>query len=169
MPSRANRFDSASSPAAVTGISPSCPAFALPSSSNQVQRPMLGVVLANQTGLAVISQLYEGGPAQQAGIRVGDQVQALDGRPIESQQQLVGELSRHKPADRITLSIVRNGWRRDFPVTIGSRQKVASLPTTRAEVSPSLPVTTSTTDDADWMSDEQYEELDRAAGRRHRF
>ena len=133
------------------------PAKTHPPAANAVGRPMIGVVLADEAGHAIVSQLYAGGPAEQAGIRTGDRIEAIDGKKVASKRQCVEILDRHKPGDQVDVLIGRNSWRRDFSVKLAAGQTVAKLPTTATQ--PPAAAATATYSDDDWMDDQQYNDL----------
>lgn len=64
----------------------------------------------------VIDAVTPGGPASRAGIRPGDRVVAVEGRPIRTWPELV-EAVRSSPEREITLGVERGGRRLDLPVT----------------------------------------------------
>jgi Do/DeqQ family serine protease len=96
-----------------------------------VHRPRLGITVANVTAVdaeafkldriagAQVKSVEDGSPAQRAGLRPGDVVIALDGRPIDNATELTAELAQHKPGDRVRLTIVRKGQRQDVTVELG--------------------------------------------------
>lgn len=55
--------------------------------------------------------IVPGGPAQAAGIRVGDVITAIDGNPIRfaNMAEVMALLSRIKPQQRVEVTIVRGG------------------------------------------------------------
>ncbi|HLZ09549.1 MAG TPA: PDZ domain-containing protein, partial [Chloroflexota bacterium] len=60
------------------------------------------------TGVGVLS-VVKGSPAEQAGLRVGDVIVAIDNTPVGSVDDLLRFLSRAKPGASITLGVVRGG------------------------------------------------------------
>lgn len=72
------------------------------------------------------------GPAQEAGVRAGDIVVAVDGEPIASSQDLTRATAAAGPDATITLSVRRNGQPVDIPVTLGRREEAENAP--QAEV-----------------------------------
>jgi S1-C subfamily serine protease len=71
-------------------------------------RPVLAERLGRRRGLEVV-QLLEGSPASAAGVRAGDVIVELDGRPIEGvgdlQRVMVGEMVGH----RVPVGLERDG------------------------------------------------------------
>ncbi len=92
--------------------------------------PMLGVILRDEAGAVVVSELYRGGPADAAGVRSQDRIAAVANHPITARVQLVRLLreGRYRPGDRLDMLIERDGWERHLSVMLASREQVASLP-----------------------------------------
>jgi putative serine protease PepD len=89
-------------------------------------RATLGVTAqtaANQqgqdTGIAIVA-VTPGGPAATAGLRPGDVVTAINGRPTPSLQVLETMLTSYKPGSKITLTVERNGSSMNLSATLGS-------------------------------------------------
>ncbi|ERP31790.1 S1C family serine protease [Chitinivibrio alkaliphilus] len=61
------------------------------------------------------------GPAAEAGIRMGDRITAVNNRRIHAPHDLTGILVPFFPGDTISISVVREGERRNFPVVLGTR------------------------------------------------
>jgi serine protease Do len=81
-----------------------------------------GLRLAVGEGV-VLSDVVPWGPAALAGLRIGDVVLALDGKPMENARQLDVNLYRHPPGDTVTLTVVRIGGRRDVTVDVVERPR----------------------------------------------
>ncbi|WP_210751271.1 S1C family serine protease [Nocardiopsis alborubida] len=77
--------------------------------------PVAGAVIADG-GNAVES----GGPADQAGLEPGDVILSLDGRPVNSGQELLAMLRSRSPGDEIEIEYDRDGQRETVTVTLGS-------------------------------------------------
>jgi C-terminal processing protease CtpA/Prc len=75
----------------------------------------LGVDLA-----AVIHNVRPGSAAEQAGLRAGDEIVAIDDQPIRNQNELVSELQNRQAGDRVQLRIQRDGQERNLNVRLGS-------------------------------------------------
>jgi regulator of sigma E protease len=68
----------------------------------------------------VLAELDPKGPAQAAGLKTGDKLVALDGRPVDEWQQVV-DWVRERPDAKISLSVERDGARLDVPLTLAAR------------------------------------------------
>jgi serine protease Do len=68
---------------------------------------------------ALISQLEPGGPAEKAGIRVGDVVVALDGREIGESSDLPHVVGLIKPDTEVPVKLFREGKERNLKVRVG--------------------------------------------------
>ncbi|HEY3260281.1 MAG TPA: trypsin-like peptidase domain-containing protein, partial [Pseudonocardiaceae bacterium] len=76
----------------------------------------VGINDAAQGG-AQIAKVDPGGPADQAGIKVGDVVTKIDGRLIQDGDALVAAIRSHAPGDKVTLNV----GDRTVQVTLDSR------------------------------------------------
>jgi membrane-associated protease RseP (regulator of RpoE activity) len=101
-----------------------------------VDRGMLGVSLTNQLDGVLVTALHLGGPAELAGLRVGDQILAVNGQPMRSDAELIASIGHFPPGARVELLIRRRGWTNHFIVTLGSRALVAQLPTSAQYAAP---------------------------------
>ena len=72
----------------------------------------------------IVSAIQPGGPADKAGIKEGDIITTVDGRPIKDGDDLVNEIANRKPGSTARLGFIRNGQHMDTTVTIGDRDKV---------------------------------------------
>jgi S1-C subfamily serine protease len=92
------------------------------------RRPIVGMVL-EQAGEAVVVQRVEGaGPADKAGIKLGDEVIATDGVAIRSVYQAVLPTLYKQPGDTTTFRIRREGAIKDAQVVLGGGVPVTSAP-----------------------------------------
>lgn len=85
-------------------------------------RAALGVSLADNpagTG-AVVAAVQSGGPAEKAGVAVGDTIEAIDGKRLTSADELATALAAMAPGQTVTISITRpDGTRSTRTVTLG--------------------------------------------------
>jgi regulator of sigma E protease len=68
----------------------------------------------------VIAQLDPEGPAQAAGIRLGDRLLSLNQRPLDDWQQVIDAV-RVLPGEPVSLQVERDGQRLDVPLTLSAR------------------------------------------------
>lgn len=72
-------------------------------------RTALGVSLADnptRTG-AVVAAVQSGGPAAEAGIVVGDTIEAIDGKRVTSVDDLATALAAKAPGEKVTIQVAR--------------------------------------------------------------
>jgi serine protease Do len=70
---------------------------------------------------ALIVTIVSGEPADKAGLREGDLITSIDGKPVAGAADLRGLVREHRPGQRSTITVSRNGQSLDIPVTFGSR------------------------------------------------
>jgi serine protease Do len=79
-----------------------------------------GLGLGVHSGV-VLSDVRPGGPAAAAGLRIGDIIVALDGKPMENARQLDVNVYQRALGDAVALDVVRSGVRLSFEVTVLER------------------------------------------------
>ncbi|HEX7728407.1 MAG TPA: trypsin-like peptidase domain-containing protein [Terracidiphilus sp.] len=85
----------------------------------------------------LVQAIQPGQPADKAGIKPGDIIISIDGRPVKDGDDLVNEIASRKPGSTIRLGFMRDGKQMDASVTIGDRDKVfADQNTAQANTSP---------------------------------
>ena len=77
----------------------------------------LGVSWGREDGF--VSGVVEGGPAESAGMRAGDIVQAYDGKPIGKWEEVRDLLILTSPGTTVPIDVVRDAHSLNFDVTIG--------------------------------------------------
>src|SRR5215218_654745 len=85
-----------------------------------VEHAYLGVSLAPE-GVARVTSVRDGTPAEDAGVEAGDVVTKIDGVDVESGVDLRGEHDRHEPGESVTLTVTRGGGEETLTVTLGTR------------------------------------------------
>ncbi|MEE4250824.1 MAG: DegQ family serine endoprotease [Alcanivoracaceae bacterium] len=74
-------------------------------------------VSKDQRGV-VITQVVEDSTAEKAGLKAGDVVVAVDGRPVRRVADLRNKVGMSPVGDRITMTVVRDGKKRDITAVI---------------------------------------------------
>jgi serine protease Do len=121
--------------------------FALPSNTivqvynqligpeHRVARGSIGIEFAAQENPAIarvygvnagvtVSNVIAGSPAESAGLKVGDTITSVDGKPIKNGDELVADVASRKPGSKIELGFVRNGKKENASVTVADRAKL---------------------------------------------
>ncbi|MEY2444075.1 MAG: hypothetical protein QOE00_655, partial [Ilumatobacteraceae bacterium] len=70
---------------------------------------------------ALVSKVESGSAAEQAGMKVGDVVVAVDSEPITGQAALVATIRNMAPGAKVHVSLVRNGKPMDATAVLGER------------------------------------------------
>ncbi len=124
-------------------------------SRGRVVRGWLGVgiqgltkELSRQFGIkegqgVLINEVYEGDPAHAAGILPGDIILTVDGRPVDSPNQLSRLVARVGPGEDATISLLRDGEKIVYQVPVAERSEkptLTSLPSQTTEVKLGLDV-----------------------------
>ncbi|WP_269540064.1 trypsin-like peptidase domain-containing protein [Cerasicoccus fimbriatus] len=99
-----------------------------------VQLDSLDRQLAQAFGLsssrgALVVRVTPGLPGEQAGMRHGDVVTAVNGQGVDSVQELIYLISSQAPGTDVALTIFRNQQYLDLDVTLGDRDALLSGPT----------------------------------------
>ncbi len=98
--------------------------------NGRLARGWLGVNIVEAPGAAraaVVSEVFRGSPAAQAGLLPGDKVLAVNGRPVERFQQLLRKVSFLAPGTKATLRIERGGTVQERSVTLAQRPAAQTL------------------------------------------
>jgi len=67
----------------------------------------------------VVEEVLPGSPADKAGLRTEDVIRQFGGRPIRSTQELLEEIMKRRPGDRVEARVWRGGKEVPLTVTIG--------------------------------------------------
>ncbi|MEM3061376.1 MAG: trypsin-like peptidase domain-containing protein [Candidatus Bathyarchaeia archaeon] len=97
----------------------------------KVMRPWLGIVgITMNRGLAeyfellvdrgvLIIKVMEESPAYERDLRVGDIIKGIDGNKVDNLEDLLKELQKRKPGDKIELSVIRGDREGLITITLG--------------------------------------------------
>jgi serine protease Do len=72
---------------------------------------------------AVVTQVEPDAPGAKAGLKTGDVITMLDGKPVSDAGQLQVEVGQKQPGTTIKLGVIRNGENQTIPVTLQSMDK----------------------------------------------
>jgi serine protease Do len=67
---------------------------------------------------AVVTQVEPNSPASKAGLKTGDVITELDGKPVNDSGELQVEVGQKAPGTKISLGIIRDGKTENVPVTL---------------------------------------------------
>ena len=107
--------------------------------TGKVERGQLGIViqevthdLAKSFGLdkptgALISNVLDGGPAQQAGLQVGDIIRSVNGEEVQVSTDLPMTIGALAPGKKIILGIWRKGQEIEVEIVLGSSEDKFNL------------------------------------------
>jgi serine protease Do len=70
-----------------------------------------------------LDRVVEDGPAYRAGLRDGDLVTRLNGRPVADYESFIRELSQTRPGQQVTLEVRRDDEAWEVEVTVESRRR----------------------------------------------
>lgn len=105
----------------------------------EVQRAFLGVSIreidskfAEQQGISDLRGVYilevlDNGSAQDAGINKGDIILSINKINVNSTSELLGQVSRYRPGEKVSLEVNRSGVVKTFSVTLRNREGNTSL------------------------------------------
>ncbi|ARS37451.1 Do family serine endopeptidase [Pontibacter actiniarum] len=105
----------------------------------EVQRALLGASIqeidaafAKEKGLKTLNGVYiaqvaEKSGAEEAGLKSGDVITAINSVPVAKSSQLLEQVARYRPGDKVTVSYLRDGKERSAKVTLKNRQNSTEL------------------------------------------
>jgi len=79
------------------------------SGDNRVAPRAMQIPFGDTTVEAYVEEVVEGSPAAAAGIKAGDRIVSLDGVELRSGSSLATEIAKHKPGDKVTVEVRRQG------------------------------------------------------------
>jgi 2-alkenal reductase len=108
---------------------------------------------SDQTG-ALVGEVVTGSPAEKAGLQGsdetfelngqqimvgGDVITAVDGKAVETMQELSAAIKAQKPGDKVELTVLRDGEEITVAVALGQQSGGQNAPSQRNEQQPSQP------------------------------
>jgi putative serine protease PepD len=87
-----------------------------------IERAYLGVTTSAAVGGAAVEAVAPGGPAARAGLLPrSDVIVEVDGRPVREPDDVAQAIENRKPGEKVTVTVERDGDRREIEVTLGKR------------------------------------------------
>ena len=90
-------------------------------SDGKATYPVVGAQLQDTSGGVELTSVDGTGAAHKAGLRAGDRVTTVDGRAVESREELVVVVRTHRPGDKVTFGYSRGGDDNEAELTLGGR------------------------------------------------
>jgi S1-C subfamily serine protease len=91
------------------------------------RRPIVGMVLEGNEEAVLVQRVTVGGPAEKAGVKVGDRVLAADGVLIRSAYQAVLPTLYKQPGDSIRYRVQREDGEREIEIVLGGGVELPQL------------------------------------------
>jgi serine protease Do len=91
---------------------------------NAQENPAISRVYGAGAGGVTVSAVTAGSPAEQAGLKVGDTIVSVDGKPVKNGDELVADIASRKPGSKVPLGFFRNGKKQEATVTVADRAKL---------------------------------------------
>jgi serine protease Do len=87
------------------------------------QDPAIARVLGVESGV-IVNNVRPGGPADKAGLRSGDAIISIDGKPIASGDELVAEVVARRPGAKVRIGYLRGGRKEEATAVVADRAKL---------------------------------------------
>ena len=100
----------------------------------EVTRGWLGVGIQNLTAElaeyygtegdkgALVTQVFDGDPAERAGIKKGDIITAVDGKKVSTSRELSQSIAHSKVGERVSITLLRDGREKQVEVELTKRK-----------------------------------------------
>lgn len=92
--------------------------------------PILNPGNQGQSGGIVVTEVNPGGPAEKAGLEVGDEIVSFNKMSYSTLDQVGAMMSGKQPGDRLALKIERDGQYKDVEVVLGNQPSELPAPQT---------------------------------------
>ncbi|HEY4660429.1 MAG TPA: Do family serine endopeptidase [Terriglobales bacterium] len=99
---------------------------------NAQPNPAIARVYGSKAGVTV-SSVTPGGPAEQAGLKIGDTITSVNGKPVKNGDELVSDISAEKPGSKVKIGYDRGGKSAEATVTVADRAKLYGNTTANEE------------------------------------
>ena len=86
-------------------------AFALAQSASgqEAARPWIGIGIEHGSHGVLVKQVVEQTPAERAGLKVGDEIMAIDGAAVAEPSALIDRIQAKGVGEKVTLTVARDG------------------------------------------------------------
>jgi serine protease Do len=91
-----------------------------------------GLNIKDQTG-ALITEVFEGDPADKAGIKQGDIIKEVDGKAVRDTHELLRVVAMVPVGKKVSVRVLRDGVAKEFQVTVAEREEGKELASTRRD------------------------------------
>lgn len=72
---------------------------------------------------ALIASVLKDGPADKAGIKAGDILIAISGKPLKNSSEMLNVVAALSPGEAVTVTVIRNKQEKSIPIKVGVRPK----------------------------------------------
>jgi serine protease DegQ len=79
-----------------------------------------------ETRGVLIANVVRGGPAEQAGVKPGDVLLEVQGKPVPDSSAMLNTVAETRPGEVATLTLLRSGEKVALKLTVGKRPVVRS-------------------------------------------
>lgn len=107
--------------------------------SEDANRAMLGVVTDEDDAGAKITSITKESSADKAGLKVGDVITRIGDDEIDDADDVAKSVRKHKPGDKITVSILRDGKEQKINAELG-KWKGVRINNLNAAIAPTEPI-----------------------------
>ena len=91
-----------------------------------------GLNIKDQTG-ALVTEVFEGDPADKAGIKQGDIIKEVDGKTVRDTHELLRVVAMVPVGKKVSVRVLRDGAAKDFQVTVAEREEGKELASARRD------------------------------------
>ena len=84
----------------------------------------IGIMIKNDDGKVVVVSTVEKGPAEKAGLKADDVIVKVNDHKAETVEDTAKEIVKHKPGEKIKITVSRGGKEMVIEVTVGKRAEV---------------------------------------------
>ncbi len=94
---------------------------------NEVTAEIAEEAKMNEIRGAHVTEVYENGAAREAGLKEGDVIIAVNGVSINSMSELLEQVGRYRPGDKITITYIRSGKEVTVPIVLRNIENTTGI------------------------------------------